>query len=197
MKQGGDEIVSRAQFCGLSQRVGAKRRPMTSSAKPTLLRRLRGHGALRLCPPYIRLVFHPNCQRNNSAKLQRRTVHSTCVASGMRRGPPASTCRALPQRRRHQIMPGAETIEGIAGAAPMPLARPLRAASPEAERIAIKPAGRDMRRVDLGFALLEGAAFKTWRVFKPAKNDGTFIHCALRRPAQSSTPLYSREEQLC
>ena len=48
----------------------------------------------------------------------------------------------------------------IAETAPVPLAAPLRAAAPQTQRIAIKPERHAVRGVDLGLALLVGAALE-------------------------------------
>src|SRR5579863_308795 len=78
-----------------------------------------------------------------------------------REAPPAAgdhlLLRLEPLRLRHRRQAAHQTPGRLAGAAPVPLARPLGAAAPEAERVAIEPARRDVRGVDLRPSLLERA----------------------------------------
>jgi hypothetical protein len=104
-------------------------------------------------------IHHPNTHAISFAGSLRRTVHSMWVAGARRRGPPGdhlSLRHALPPARHLRQIAG-ETDARFADAAPVPLAHVVFAAAPEAEHVAIEPAGGVMGVVDLFLALLEGA----------------------------------------
>src|SRR6202035_2722416 len=72
--------------------------------------------------------------------------------------------RLKPPLCRHTGQAAHETAGRLAETAAVPPAQRSRAAAPKIERVAIQPAGRDMRRIDLRAPLFERAPLEVGRL---------------------------------